>query len=185
MHLCSRLCFPETTEYLKICYDNGIKTVRSNPAGWFWSPVTNGGAGFLRRVFRTADAYIQVGGVRTSYPLSDIKVTPGEPLQLPASRFLRPWSPKSELANKMRLRRSCQEIRIAAQRKEVYHLWWHPENFGDYPEQNLQSLEVLLQTYKKCKEKYGMTSWSMGEYDKFLCGSDERKAVKQAEKILQ
>jgi len=88
------------------------------------------------------------------------------------------------LANKMRLRRSCQEIRIAAQRKEVYHLWWHPENFGDYPEQNLQSLEVLLQTYKKCKEKYDMTSWTMGEYDKFLCGDGEPKAVKQMEKIL-
>jgi peptidoglycan/xylan/chitin deacetylase (PgdA/CDA1 family) len=182
------LVFPRNQfnpEYLKICYDNGIKAVRSNPSGWFWAPATDGGSGFLRRVFRTADAYIQVGKVRTSYPLNSIKVVAGEPLQLPASRFLRPWSPKSELANKMRLRRSCQEIRIAAQRKEVYHLWWHPENFGDYPDQNLKSLEVLLQQYKKCREKYGMTSWNMGEYDKHLVGNTEPKAVKQADKILQ
>jgi peptidoglycan/xylan/chitin deacetylase (PgdA/CDA1 family) len=182
------LVFPRNQfnpDYLKICYDNGIKTVRSNPAGWFWSPVTEGGAGFLRRVFRTADAYIQVGNVRTSYPVNSIKIIPGEPLQLPASRFLRPWSPKSETSNKLRLRRSCQEIRAAAIRKEVYHLWWHPENFGDYPEQNLESLEVLLQQYKKCKEKYGMTSWNMGEYDKYLCGSRTSKAVKQIGKIPQ
>jgi peptidoglycan/xylan/chitin deacetylase (PgdA/CDA1 family) len=156
--------------YLKTCYDNGIKTVRTNPSVWFWDPVTDGGAGLLRRVFRSADAYIQVGK-RTSYPLSDVKVLPGEPLQLAASRFLRPWSPKSELVNKIRLRRAMQEIRIAAQRKEVYHLWWHPENFGDYPEQNLKDLEKLLVQYKKCKEKYGMTSWNMGEYDKYLNGS--------------
>jgi peptidoglycan/xylan/chitin deacetylase (PgdA/CDA1 family) len=182
------LVFPRNQfnpEYLKICYDNGIKTVRSNPDGWFWSPVTNGGAGLMRRVFRTADAYIQVGGVRTSYPLSKIKITPGEPLQLPASRFLRPWSPKSELANKMRLRRSCQEIRIAAQKKEVYHLWWHPENFGDYPEQNLQSLEVLLKEFKKCQQKYGMTSWNMGEYDQYLVSEAAPKTAKQVNKILQ
>lgn len=182
------LVFPRNQfnpEYLKTCYENGIKTIRTNPSGWFWSPVTDGGAGLLRRAFRTADAYVQVGGVRTSYPLSDIKVVPGEPLQLPASRFLRPWSPKSELANKLRLRRSCQEIRIAAQRKEVYHLWWHPENFGDYPEQNLKSLEVVLQQYKKCREKYGMTSWNMGEYDTYLCGSSQDKAVKQPAMILQ
>jgi peptidoglycan/xylan/chitin deacetylase (PgdA/CDA1 family) len=182
------LVFPRNQfnpEYLKICYDNGIKTVRSNPAGWFWSPVTEGGAGFLRRVFRTADAYVQVGNVRTSYPLNSIEVIAGEPLQLPASRFLRPWTPKSELANKLRLRRSCQEIRIAAGKKEVYHLWWHPENFGDYPEQNLKSLEVLLKEYKKCKEKYGMTSWNMGEYDKYMRGETAGKEVKRAEKILQ
>jgi hypothetical protein len=96
-----------------------------------------------------------------------------------------PWSPKSEVSNKLRLRRSCQEIRIAAARKEVYHLWWHPENFGDYPEQNLQSLEVLLKEYKKCKEKYGMTSWNMGEYDKYLRSNETPKAAKQADKVLQ
>ena len=127
-----------------------------------------------------------MGGVRTSYPLSDIKVVHGEPLQLPASRFLRPWSPNSELANKLRLRRSCQEIRIAAQRKEVYHLWWHPENFGDYPEQNVKDLEVLLLQYKKCKDIYGMTSWNMGEYiDHFLGKQTEIREVNKTEKVLQ
>jgi len=171
---------------IKTCYDNGIQAVRTNPSGWYWKPIADGGATLLRRAFRTADAYIQVGGVRTSYPLSNIKVIPGEPLKLPASRFLRPWSPQSELANKMRLRRSCQEIRIAAKRKEVYHLWWHPENFGDYPEQNLQSLEVVLQQYKKCREMYGMTSWNMGEYVDHLLGKQaENSEVRKTEKILQ
>jgi len=175
------LVFPRNqvnAQYMKVCYDNGIKAVRSNPSGWFWKPVADGGATWLRRIFRTADAYIQVGTIRTTYPLSSIPVVPGEPLQLPASRFMRPWQPKYEFANKMQLRRLCQELRSAAVRKEVYHLWWHPENFGDYPEQNLNNLKVLLQQYKKCKEKYGMTSWNMGEYVDHLCAKQDSREVR-------
>ena len=170
------LVFPRNQfnpEYLKICYDNGIKTVRSNPADWFWKPVTNKGSSLFRKIIRTLDAYIQVGGKRTSYPLSDIKITPGEPLQLPASRFLRPWRDKYRFANGLRLRRLCQEMTMAAKRGECFHLWWHPENFGDHPEKNLESLEVLLKHYQKCKEKYGMTSWTMGEYAEHLLPKEE------------
>jgi peptidoglycan/xylan/chitin deacetylase (PgdA/CDA1 family) len=165
------LVFPRNQfnpEYLKICWENGIKTVRSNPSDWFWKPVNDKGSNLVRKVVRTADAYVQVGSKRTSYPLSSIAVTPGEPLQLPASRFLRPWSNKYKFANGLRLRRLCQELRMAAENKECFHLWWHPENFGDYPEQNMQNLQLLLQYYKKCKDKYGMTSWNMDEYAEHL-----------------
>lgn len=160
--------------YLKTCYKQGITTIRSNPVSWYWSPVTNTGSSFLRKVVRTADAYIQVGGNRTSYPLNSIVVTPGEPLQLPASRFLRPWRSKYRFANKLRLRRLCQEIRTAAMHKECYHLWWHPENFGDHPEENMEGLRILLQQYQKCKSKYGMSSWNMGEYASRLLGQSQQ-----------
>lgn len=182
------LVFPRNQfnpQYLKICFDNGIKTVRSNPASWYWTPVSNGGTGLIRKLVRTSDAYIQLGKDRTSYPLDSIKVTPGEPLQLPASRFMRPWSAKYQFANKLRLRRLCQELRSAAIHNEVYHLWWHPENFGDYPEQNLKSLRVLLQHYKKYKEKYGMTSWNMGEYVDHLCKEPESSNVKKPASMLK
>jgi peptidoglycan/xylan/chitin deacetylase (PgdA/CDA1 family) len=182
------LVFPRNQfnpDYLKICYNNGIQTVRSNPASWYWTPVANGATSFFRKLFRTADAYIQVGSERTSYALDTIKVTAGEPLQLPASRFMRPWRAKYKFANKLRLRRLCQELRSAAIHNEVYHLWWHPENFGDYPEQNLKSLKVLLQQYKKCKEKYGMTSWNMGEYVDHLAGDAANTAARKAESVLQ
>ncbi len=139
-----------------------------------WSPVTNNGSGFIRKVVRTADAYVQVGANRTSYPLKSISIIPGEPLQLPASRFLRPWRSKYKFANKWRLRRLCQEIRTAAIRNECYHLWWHPENFGDHPEENMEGLAVLLQQYQKCKKKYGMNSWNMGEYATKLLGQSQR-----------
>jgi len=161
------LVFPRNQfnpDYLKVCWENGIKTVRSNPADWFWKPSTNEGSGLIRKILRTADAYMQIGSKRTSYPLDSIKVTAGEPLQLPASRFLRPWRNKYKFANKLRLRRLCQEMTTAAKNNEVFHLWWHPENFGDHPEENMKSLESLLKHYSKLKERYGMKSWNMGEY---------------------
>jgi peptidoglycan/xylan/chitin deacetylase (PgdA/CDA1 family) len=165
--------------YLRVCYANGIKTVRSNPADWFWKPVTDKGSNLVRKVLRTLDAYIQIGGNRTSYALDSIKVTPGEPLQLPASRFLRPWRSKYKFANTLRLRRLCQEMTTAAKRNEVFHLWWHPENFGDHPEENMKTLEALLKHYKRCKEKYGMTSWNMGEYHENLV-KEEMPAGREA-----
>jgi hypothetical protein len=177
MKMCS-LVFPRNQfnpGYLKTCFEQGILAVRSNPSHWFWSPVSNKGSNLLRKVIRTADAYIQVGGARTSYPLSRIEVKPGEPLQLPASRFLRPWRSDYRFANKWRLRRLCQEMRLAAVKNECYHLWWHPENFGDHPAENMEGLRVLLEQYKKCQQKYGMKSWNMGEYATHLLGEQKRK----------
>lgn len=161
------LVFPRNQfnpDYLKVCYDNGIRVVRSNPASWYWSPINDKGSKLLRKVIRTSDAYIQLGKARSSYSLDTVRVTAGEPIQIPASRFLRPWNPKYKFANRLRLRRLMQEMKTAAIKKECFHLWWHPENFGEFPKENMESLQVLLQHYKKCKEKYGMTSWNMGEY---------------------
>lgn len=162
------LVFPRNQfnkEYLKICYDKGIRTVRSNPDNWFWTPVPDGSSSLMRKIFRTGDGYIQMGK-RTSYPLSSIRQTAGEPLQLPASRLLRSWSPKYKFTNSLRLRRILQEMRSAAQSNECYHLWWHPENFGDHPQQNMSDLKVILTEYDKLKKRYGMISWNMGEYYK-------------------
>jgi peptidoglycan/xylan/chitin deacetylase (PgdA/CDA1 family) len=176
------LVFPRNQfnqDYLKTCFEQGFTTVRSNPAHWYWKPVTNTGVGIIRKIIRTADAYVQIGNTRTSYPLKAIHIKPGEPLQLPASRFLRPWRFRYLFANTWQLKRICRELRTAARYKECYHLWWHPENFGDHPEENMATLRVLLEEYKKCSKKYGMKSWNMGEYAAFLLNEDERLKIQE------
>jgi len=149
--------------YLKACYDSGIRAIRSNPNNWFWTPIPNEGTSLMRKIFRTGDGYVQMGR-RTSYPLSSIQVKANEPLQLPASRLFRSWHPNYSFTNTLRLRRVLSELQTAAKKKECYHLWWHPENFGDYPEQNLRDLEAVLKAYKQYKKAYNMQSWNMGEY---------------------
>jgi peptidoglycan/xylan/chitin deacetylase (PgdA/CDA1 family) len=160
------LVFPRNQynpEYLKTCYEAGIKAIRSNPNNWFWTPIPNEGTSLMRKVFRTGDGYMQMGR-RTSYSLSSIGLKPDEPIQLPASRLFRSWHPKYAFSNTLRLRRILGELKTAAVKKECYHLWWHPENFGDFPEQNLQDLETVLKAYSHYKKQYGMQSWNMGEY---------------------
>ncbi|HTL10195.1 MAG TPA: hypothetical protein VL307_18095, partial [Chitinophagaceae bacterium] len=152
------------SQYLKRCYEQGITAVRTNPSATFWRPVTNKGAGIFRKLIRTADAYVQVSRQRSSYPLSEIVCKPGEPLQLKASRFLRPWNTKYPFVHHWLLQRICREMKIAAALGECYHLWWHPENFGDHPKENMAGLRVLLEQYKQCANRYGMQSWNMAEY---------------------
>jgi hypothetical protein len=99
-----------------------------------------------------------------SYPLSATKRRNDEPLLLPASRLLRPFDNKLKFSNSLRLRRILNEMTYAAEKRECYHLWWHPENFGDYPEQSMDELKQIIETYKRLRNKYGMESWNMGEY---------------------
>jgi hypothetical protein len=56
----------------------------------------------------------------------------------------------------------------AAARKEVYHLWWHPHNFGHYPRQSMLALEEILKDYAYCRDKFGMNSLSMGEFSSLI-----------------
>ena len=65
--------------------------------------------------------------------------------------------------------RICNEIVYAAQNKELYHLWWHPHNFGNNIDKNIETLEKILQMYKKCHDQYGMHSYTMKEFaDKII-----------------
>lgn len=160
------LVFPRNQfnkDVLAICYRKGIKTVRSNPDAWFWEPVAEESTGIMRKLFRTGDGYLPISG-RTSYPFSSIIKNDNEPMQLPASRLLRSWNPKLQFANTLHIKRVLSEMTKAAEKKECYHLWWHPENFGDYPQQNMENLAVILNHYRQLQNKFGMQSWNMGEY---------------------
>ncbi|PRY13308.1 polysaccharide deacetylase [Pontibacter ummariensis] len=145
-------------DYLKVCFEEGIKTVRSNPVDWFWD--MNVKERLLKRLFRSADAYVPVGA-KTSYKLSSLQLKEGLPLAIPASRLLRPIHPKYNFLNRLRLKRVLREMTAAAKARECYHLWWHPHNFGDSPRQSLQDLVLILNHFMKLKETYGMVSMSM------------------------
>ena len=158
------LVFPRNQfirDYLKVCYEEGIHTVRSNPNAWFWNITTPSNETLLKRIYRGADAFLAVS--KTSYSLESLRHEPGVPLCIPASRFLRPYDPRLGPLNNLRLQRIKREMTVAAQLGEVYHLWWHPHNFGAYPEESMKGLVLLMEHYDSLKRKYGMGSRNMGE----------------------
>ena len=92
----------------------------------------------------------------------------GEPANVPASRFLRPYNAKLGTFEPLKVRRIKNEILYAARNKELYHLWWHPHNFGSDMEQNLNNLEKILAFYADCHKNYGMQSYTMSEFSNLI-----------------
>jgi hypothetical protein len=54
-------------------------------------------------------------------------------------------------------------MRHAAINHRLFHLWWHPHNFGAHIEENQRFLERILDYYGELKQRYGMQSLNMGE----------------------
>lgn len=152
------LVFPRNQynlDYLEICKKNNIKAVRSNPLNWYWKDTQK--SGLIEKLFRTGDAYLGIND--KSYMLSNEEA---EISIQKASRFLRPYSGKSVLES-LKMKRIKLEMTYAAKRGEVYHLWWHPHNFGQQPRESMAQLEDLITHYVNCRRKYGFESRTMGD----------------------
>lgn len=156
------LVFPRNQfnkEYLSICKEMGITSVRSNPDIWYWTSSAD--SSLLKRLFRTGDAYLKFQPYKMVF-LSDIET--GElPVQLPATRLYRPWKPKFPLLNKLKMRRILNEMTAAAQSGGYYHIWWHPHNLGYHPNECLLEIRTILEHFKKLKAEYGFESLTMSE----------------------
>lgn len=62
-----------------------------------------------------------------------------------------------------KLRRVKGQMRKAAKKGRIFHLWWHPHNIGINTDRNLQNIENLLKYYDFLRKKYGMESKNMLE----------------------
>lgn len=157
-------------EHLKICTQNGITSFRGNALKYFNEPKSKW-EGIKNRICRLLDAYINVGGM-TSIPYDKLERKEGM-LNVCASRMLRPYNPRLSFLEGLRLRRIKKEMIYAAKNGEMYHLWWHPHNFGANMEENLAFLEELLKCYKGCQQIYGMQSLTMNEMVEHLKNIDK------------
>jgi len=153
------LVFPRNQwnpEYLPLCAERGITQIRSNPNTWFWNPAKNT---LAHKIARTGDAYIYLN--KMSYEV--VENTPHGVTAQPACRFLRPQQ-KGKLFNNLRLKRILNEMTYAARHGEIYHLWWHPHNFGNHPEASMITLNIILNHFQTLRETYGMTTKTMGSF---------------------
>lgn len=146
-------------EYLAACMAVGIDVYRGNPYGNIYEMAESAIHMGIRRLLRFADTYL---------PLTNTlaKVTPkGEecPANVPASRFLRPYSPKLRVLEPLRLARILGEMERAAKNGMLYHLWWHPHNFGRYTDQNMRTLKKICEHYSMLRDRFGMLSRNMAE----------------------
>jgi hypothetical protein len=83
-------------------------------------------------------------------------------VNVPSSRFLRPARQPGYL-EKLRLKRIVSAMEVAARHGEVFHLWWHPHNFGVETDRNLAFLGAVLDRFGELSRRYGMRSMTMAE----------------------
>lgn len=151
-------------DYLRICFENGIQTYRGCENHYIYAPSSrkNSKKPFYRAM-RLADAYFNITGTHT-YKKEELK---GKGIiNVPSSYFLRPYNEKLRYFEKFKLMRASNGMKSAAKNGEIFHLWFHPHNFGRNIDENFSNLESLFNTFSKMNQLYGMESNTMSEVAK-------------------
>lgn len=157
------LVFPRNQfnpEYLSACKKNGYTTYRGNPSHWAYCAENRKSRSALKRLFRFVDSYIPLSGSLRQRVMLDAK---SGMVDVPASIFFRPYNPKLKFLEGLKLRRLKWSMTQTAKKGQVFHLWWHPHNFGKYSTENLMQVEDLLLHFSCLNKKYNFMSVTMDE----------------------
>jgi hypothetical protein len=144
--------------YLKVCLELGISCFRGNEHSWLYKATNGDDESSFRRAFRLLDAYVNLSG-QNCY--SDQFLKSKMPIDIPSSRFLRPFSNKLKILDGLRLYRIKSGMTHAAKNNLTYHLWWHPHNFSINQDENFSFLEKILTHYEILNTKYNFQSYTM------------------------
>ena len=152
-------------KYIKICEKYGLTCYRGNEEHFIYKSANGNEQTAFRRALRLIDGYFNITGYHC-YQYSSIKNT--YPHNIPSSRFLRPYNKKLKFLENQKLRRITRAMTYAAKNNRVYHLWWHPHNFGRNTDENIVMLEKILEHYQFLKLKYQFQSITMKDLSKHL-----------------
>ncbi|MBQ0786560.1 MAG: polysaccharide deacetylase family protein, partial [Oceanihabitans sp.] len=143
--------------YLKICVKHNILSYRGIENHWMYNTKDTKHLGKTKnRIFRLLDAYLNISGHNTH----DLELQHGL-VNIASSRFLRTYSTKLSFLENQKMKRIKRGMTYAAKHKQVYHLWFHPHNFGENTEQNFRALEELFLHYKTLESAYNFKSKTM------------------------
>lgn len=165
------LVFPRnqtSDSYCELSREAGIRAFRGNPRSWLYEAKAEEDETLVRRGLRLLDSYVNLTG-HHAHRLQDLKRR--DLADVRASRFLRPYSRKLRALEPLRLRRIRDDLTHAARTGGLYHLWWHPENFGKNADQNLEFLTRVLEHFDVLRITQGMRSLHMGEVADLLDGA--------------
>jgi peptidoglycan/xylan/chitin deacetylase (PgdA/CDA1 family) len=156
-------------DYLQVCKECGILVVRNNQNSWLYKVTPGTGNDIVRKISRLMDNYINLTGYHC---YSSQSLLSSVPIRLPGSRFLRPYTSRLRLLEKSRMKRIKNEMTYAAKNKLVYHLWWHPHNFGTNQDKNFKFLEEILLHYNDLNKRYGFNSITMSNLARKLLNKE-------------
>ena len=157
------LVFPRNqfdTIYLKVLKKYKIASYRGNEKHWVYHNGYRPDDQLLKRAIRFLDSYLNISG-NNCYSLNE--VSNSSPYNIRSSYFLRPFSNKLKYLERLKEKRILDSMTYAAKNNKIFHLWWHPHNFGANLENNISFLYKILNHFHQLEKQYGMTSLNMGE----------------------
>ncbi|WP_082174509.1 polysaccharide deacetylase family protein [Bacillus sp. FJAT-27231] len=168
-HTLNTLIFPRNQvnkSYLALCKKHGIIAFRGNESHSVYeaSPFKRNQT-FAKKLVRLADSYINLTGHHI-YCAANLERCPI--INIPSSRFLRPFSSSLKALEPLRLKRITDSLTQAAKDHKIFHLWWHPHNFGKNIDENMDFLRGILDHYRYLQQKYEMRSLHMSEVAKLI-----------------
>ncbi|MFK8046422.1 MAG: polysaccharide deacetylase family protein [Crocinitomicaceae bacterium] len=153
-------------EYLNICSQHGISAFRGNQENWFWKNSQHKSESFLKKLSRTADAYLPISNSKGS-SWKTLGQLQNNLINIPANRFYRAYK-YGKAIEQLKLRRIKKELLKAAKSNRIYHLWWHPHNFLLHPDQNFDQLEQLFKYVDELRKNYGFKSLNMNDITQII-----------------
>ncbi len=141
-----------------ICRERGITVYRGAGRHWFDQPSARESESLGRRISRLSYSYLPLG--RSG--VVDVNHHDGM-TDVPASRFLRPYSRRFPKATALQLEAVKRDMRRAAREGRIFHLWAHPHNFGVNVNENMDLWEAVLVEFAALRDQYGWPSLTMAE----------------------
>jgi peptidoglycan/xylan/chitin deacetylase (PgdA/CDA1 family) len=145
--------------YEDVLKQAGIISYRGNEPNWMYRPRSRNEESLAIRAPRLLDGYVSLSGPK--FIRWDEVLQPSGLCDVRSSMFLRPYSPSRRNFETIRLHRVASGIRAAAENRGIFHLWWHPHNFGTNMQDNLDFLRKVLEVFSACRQAHGMQSLSM------------------------
>jgi len=149
------------TKYLEVSYKHGIKSYRGTEESYMYNihPSNKKYNWLLFRLLRILDCYVNITGNNT-YALEELYVE-SKIINLPSSRLLRPYYSIIKFLEPLKIRRIKKGMRRAARKNELFHLWWHPHNFGKNIDENFKNLEKIFKEFERLNKNYKFKSETM------------------------
>jgi peptidoglycan/xylan/chitin deacetylase (PgdA/CDA1 family) len=155
-------------DYAPAAHDNGFDCLRGPQPAWGHRPRRVDEEGPIVRAARLADSY---AGVRPPPTFAWDEIVESTGLcNVPASAFVRPFSPARRAIEPLREARLRSGLRDASRRGRIFHIWWHPHNFASHPAQSFGLLERLLDEFERLAVSDGIQSLAMGDVAEVLLG---------------
>lgn len=147
--------------YLDVCKKHGISSFRGKEKAFIYNIHTTKfyKGWYLFKFLRLLDTYFNVTGFNT-YKV-DRYYTKKNILNLPSSRILRAYIKPLKFLEPLKVLRIRKSMKHAAKNGELFHLWWHPHNFGKNIDENFKNLEDIFKEYAILNDSNNFVSETM------------------------